>query len=603
MCGIFGYVGKDYREVSTSCGRHLRHRGPDHGGTYVDHGFCLALGHTRLSIIDLSSQAVQPMRDLARPLVIVFNGEIYNYLELRNELQEIGHAFSTQSDTEVVLKAYSAWGAACVERFRGMFAFCVYEENNRRLFLARDRFGIKPLMYSFFNGRFMFSSELKPFLDSSFFARLDRLSVHDYFQYGAVRQPRTILDGVRQLMPGHVMFVDRDLRHETRRYYDLALESARLARIERYEDAVKSVRLALETATRYHMTADVEVGAFLSGGVDSTAVAALMQRFSPRRVNTFSVGFAAQADVVDETAVAERTARDLGATHHNIIVDDAYMQSIFEGFVESLDQPSIDGINTYIVSREAAKHLKVALSGLGGDEIFAGYPHFARIVELSRQPRTTAVKLIQALQRVLPRKIVAKHEWTGLPAAQILDAMRSIHRRPRAMVRRAVSPPQGRFAHQAGLSPVQQISKAEMETYLLSTLLRDNDALSMAHSLEVRPVLLDHKLVELAFSLNDAFKIKDGRFKAVFVDAVRDIIPQEVRRREKTGFEMPFAQWMNQGLNTRCRDVCRGLAARALFTAKRLRGLQRRADRQNLKRGDWQSLIFLCWLEKNRVMY
>ena len=597
MCSIYGTLGKNYKNIEKIFSKELHHRGPDDRGVYYDEAANLALGHTRLSIIDLSNHAHQPMSSEDEKYILVFNGEIYNYQDIKKELISLGYEFCTNSDTEVVLKSYIEYGEECVSYFRGMFAFCVYDKQKEEFFLARDRFGIKPLIYTFLDDQFVFSSELKPFLKSNTIPKkLSSVALTEYFTYGSVNQPHTMLEGVYQLMPGHSMTVKFDRSHEVKRYYDYVRESKKLPKIQNYQDAVTKVREELEIATKYHMVADVEVGAFLSGGVDSTAVVAMMKHYSDKQINTFSVGFKNKTNIEDETDIASRSAKQLGCKHHNIKIDDAYVENIFDDFIGSIDQPSIDGINTYIVSRETAKEMKVALSGLGGDEIFAGYPHFKTISEYAQQKKSLVSFLGQKLNSIRPNRFTNKYQFVGEREEIAIDKQRMIHKDLNKVLK--TQPLTTHHSPHTPLSSIQKISKNEIDSYMLNTLLRDNDVLSMAHSLEVRPILLDHKLVELSFSLDDSFKVKDGMPKSVFVDSVKDIIPSEVWQRKKTGFEMPFESWMNGGLNKDFLQVVSSPKANKIFNQDYLKGLQARAKSKNLKRVDWMSFVLLTWLER-----
>jgi asparagine synthase (glutamine-hydrolysing) len=597
MCSIYGSIGKNYHNIEKLFSKELHHRGPDDSGIFIDENIKLILGHTRLSIIDLSSHAHQPMVDESDNFVLVFNGEIYNYQELKKELEALGHSFSTHSDTEVVLKSYIQWKEISLSKFRGMFAFAIYDKSKEELFLARDRFGIKPLIYTFENDQFIFSSELKPFLKSNLITKkLDIDSVSDFFKYGAVKQPKTMLKGVFHLMPGHFMWVDKDLNKKEEKYYNLTNEASKLPVIESYDKAIIAVRKELECATKYHMVADVEVGAFLSGGVDSTAVVALMKKYSKSQINTFSIGFKNKTDVVDETEIAARTAKQLHTNHHDIKIDDEYVVNIFEDFIESLDQPSIDGINTYIVSRETSKEMKVALSGLGGDEIFAGYSHFAVISKYANKKKNLITLCGKALNKIRPNRYTNYFQYIGTEEEQALNYLRKVNKDLGKTLKTHRA--NNKLSLYKNLSSIQKISKAEIDDYMLNTLLRDNDVLSMAHSLEVRPILLDHKLTELAFSLDDSFKVRSGQLKSVFVDAVKDIIPGEVWQRRKTGFEMPFASWMNGGLNDMFKRVIESEKAKRLFTEQYYSQLKKRVKNRSLNRSDWISFIFLNWLER-----
>ncbi|NCO14395.1 MAG: asparagine synthase (glutamine-hydrolyzing) [Thiomicrospira sp.] len=597
MCSIYGSIGKNYKNIEQPFPKELFHRGPDDDGIYYDDRRNLSLGHTRLSIIDLSNQAHQPMSDSNENFVLVFNGEIYNYLELKIQLQKLGHFFKTNSDTEVVLKSYIEWGEECVNNFRGMFAFCIYDKSVEALFLARDRFGIKPLIYSFLDSQFVFCSELKPLLTSSILPKkLSYESVNDYFRYGSVKQPKTMLEGIYHLLPGHSMKVNLDCSYTIRKYYDLVAKSSRYPHIDTYQNAVKAVRLELEEATKFHMIADVEIGAFLSGGVDSTAVVALMKQCCHKQINTFSLGFKDKTNVEDETDIATRSAKYLGCNHHNIKIDDDYVANVFDGFIGAIDQPTIDGINTYIVSLETAKELKVALSGLGGDEIFAGYPHFKTISSNVLNSPSLVSSFGKALNRIRPNRFTNRFEFYGIGEEEAMDIQRTINPNLDTILKNTQTTNNSEIYK--NLSSIQKISKVEIDQYMLNTLLRDNDVMSMAHSLEVRPILLDHKLVELAFSLQDNFKIRNGILKSVFIDSVKNIIPGEVYTRKKTGFEMPFVRWMNGCLNDVFKNALDSKYASHIFTKSYLTELHKRAYMKSLKRKDWTSLVFLCWIER-----
>ena len=401
-------------------------------------------------------------------------------------------------------------------------------------------------------------------------------------------------------MPGHSIKVKLDKSYEITKYYDYVQESSRLPKIESYSEAVIKVREELEIATQYHMVADVEVGAFLSGGVDSTAVVAMMKHYSDKQINTFSLGFKHKTNVEDETDIAKRSAKYLGCKHHSIKIDDDYVVSIFDDYIDSIDQPSIDGINTYIVSLETAKEMKVALSGLGGDEIFAGYPHFKTISEYSNQEKGLTSFLGQKLNKIRPNRFTNKYEFIGLEEEVSIEKQRIINK---DLTKILINNSKLKINNSKlnKLSSIQKISTNEIENYMLNTLLRDNDILSMAHSLEVRPMLLDHKLVELGFSLKDDFKVRDGFLKSVFVDSVKDIIPSEVWQRKKTGFEMPFTAWMNDGLNDKFKRVLNSDKAESIFVKDYVNALKSRVNEKKVKRNDWMSFVFLCWLERYEV--
>ena len=591
MCSIYGCIGKNFQNIESTFSKELHHRGPDDHGSYVDKETQVSLGHTRLSIIDLTTQAHQPMS--SENYTLVFNGEIYNYEEIKKELENNGIKFNSKSDTEVVLQSFIIWGEKCLKRFRGMFAFAIYNKQTKELFLARDRFGIKPLIYTFTNNQFLFTSELSPLIKSGLITtKLNKDSVNDYFTYGAVQQPKTILKNVYHLPPSHYMWVKQNLTHEIKRYYDYVAEAKKLPPIKSYTKATQQVRNMLEEVTKYHLVSDVEIGAFLSGGVDSTATVALMNKYTNKPINTFSVGFKNKTEVNDERQIAANTAKYLKTNHHEIVLDDAYIANIFDEFINSLDQPSSDGINTFIVSKETSKNIKVALSGLGGDEIFAGYPHFMKIMRASKRKRGLISKGASSLNDLYPNKYTMKFAINGLTPEKATFKIRTIQKNKNQNILKLPKT----------LSTIQKISKTEIDYYMLNTLLRDNDALSMANSLEVRPILLDHKLVELAFSLNDNFKIRKNKLKSVFVDAVKDIIPNEVWQHKKKGFDMPFTTWMNGVLNEKIYNLAKKEQNNKFKTINYMKKYLTRAKNKKLKQKDWMTFIFFAWIEKNKVI-
>ena len=546
MCGICGALGNNYEPLGFAFTELLKHRGPDDSGVHLEHSIKLSLGHTRLSIIDVGKSGQQPMSNERGDNILVFNGEIYNYKELRGQLQNLGYRFRTNSDTEVILVSYEEWGVTCIDHFRGMFAFCLFDSKRDQLFLARDRFGITPLYFSMRPGQFVFSSEIKPFLKSGLYKyELDKMALSDYFSYGAVKQPRTIIKDVQALMPGHYMTVKSDLSWEIKQYYSLPRIKNDIMGVEEYSLAKKRIRNELQKATEYHLQADVEVGSFLSGGIDSTAVTALMNKISNKPIKTFSLGFQDNTNVEDETDIAERTAHFLGTEHTTIKINDDYVKRIFNEFVSSIDQPSVDGINAFIISREAAKKVKVAISGLGGDEIFAGYPHFDYLGKNTYLNKLPFGYLGRLLYWISPKKKFFKMSLIGTTPREAILKIRKLKHKGPALLKYPLNSKPNKHKESLNLSFIQQLSKAEIEDYMLNTLLRDNNILCLANSLESRPVLLDHKLVELAFDIKDSFKIRDNTLKSIFIDSVKDIIPTEVYSRKKSGFEMPFERWLN----------------------------------------------------------
>jgi asparagine synthase (glutamine-hydrolysing) len=611
MCGIAGVFGKSSVEIAGRMSAAISHRGPDDEGTFSSDDVTLA--HRRLAIIDISSCGHQPMSYGGGRYTIIYNGEVYNFREVRHELESRGHRFQSESDTEVIVAAYAEWGAESVERLRGMFAYAIYDRDaqgaDTALFLARDRFGIKPLYFMMRDGAVYFASELKSFLEAGLSSRqLDLEAAWWYLSLGSFPQPATALSDVQMLPAAHVMRVRRDLTIETTQYWDLAesaLEWQREASSLDETTAPRRLRELLEEATRLHMIADVRVGAFLSGGIDSTAVVGLMTRESGQRIRTFSVGFEDdETSVVDEREWARLAAVRFNSEHTEVIVRGEDVAGQFDDLVRAIDQPSLDGTNTYLVARAAARDLKVALSGLGGDELFGGYAHFPRNVRADKWNR--GMLGANALLKHVPGRYLEDRNFLASSRAQRYGTLRNLAQDSEkasilntdlgARIRKTPISDLYRPLLARRFSSVQQTTYIDTSRYLGDTLLRDADAMAMASSLEVRPVLLDHRLAEFAFALPDRLKVGTPN-KKVLVDAVRDVLPPELLTREKTGFELPLQSWLSGPLRERAIEAFRSNEAREFFGSEFLtttvNGLERR-ERQSLR--VWAYLMLVEWM-------
>jgi asparagine synthase (glutamine-hydrolysing) len=584
MCGIVGLVAHTPEEVLQRMIEAVSHRGPDGQGEFYDEAKSVALGHRRLAIIDLSEAGRQPMC-YANRYWITFNGEIYNYQDLRAELIRLGYRFDTQTDTEVVLAAYAHWHERCVDPLRGMFAFAIYDSENDRIFLARDRFGIKPLYYCERQGAIVFASELKALLASGLIARrVDHQSVWDYLSLGSVPQPRTILADVRVLPPGHYAtgLLGQDLTLQ--RYWDIAATAARdfpNGRRLNFVEAAQRLRIMLEEATRFHLVADVPVGAFLSGGMDSTTVVGLMSQFTSHPIRTFSVGFEDRFESLNELSWARQAAECFGTDHSEVIVTGTDIGREYDRLVTAIDQPSLDGTNSFFVSGAACRGVKVALSGLGGDELLAGYPHMRQLAraaaEDTNRPMWSRASL--GLLAKLPRhERLNRWRFAGMSQVERYASIRNLASEQAkhdltgpAFGARPAWLPTSRIYEQLldiEFDTLAQSSYIEVNGYLANTLLRDVDAVSMAHSLEVRPVLLDHRLAEFVFSLSSAVKLAGATPKAVLAQAVKDLVPAAILNRPKQGFEMPLGAWLAGPLRERALANLCSPEANLLFSAK-----------------------------------
>ena len=596
MCGICGVIGAGSSEAAGLTVQRMMdamlHRGPDEAGSLIAPG--AAVGMRRLSIVDLSGGS-QPIWNETQTLAVVFNGEIYNFRELREELESLGHQFQTRSDTETIVHAYEEWGTASAERLRGMFTLAVVEMPQgrdgpaARVFLARDRLGIKPLYYAVAGGRLIFASEVRTLLASGCVAaRLAPAAVSAYLLFGSVCEPLTLVEGVRSLPPGYSMSVVAGAPVtgiEPVRYWDFAPLTAQAAAAEKQtSDASPSrrVRSLLEDAVARHLVADVPVGVFLSSGLDSTALAALASR-AQGGIHTFTVAFTDSA--FSEAEIARRTAKALGTEHSELTLSDAEMVARLDEAISSFDQPSMDGINTYFVSWAARQAgLKVALSGLGSDEIFGGYSSFrdtstaAQAMAAGRFiPRPARALLARMLDATSPAGGSRDARRKGLAAFQDPDAFPHAYFftrllfTPQATAAAAGAPrnstawctlPWWRWFSDAArdaqsADAFTKVSWLELRSYLVNTLLRDTDAMSMRHSLEVRVPFLDAPLVEYVLSLPESAKLDRARPKSLLADAVRELLPGEVLSQSKRTFTFPWNNWLRGELGKR---VAAGLA-------------------------------------------
>ena len=579
MCGISVIVGPTTDRIVTGLDRmvaSLRHRGPD--GHATEHVPGCALGHTRLSIIDLKCGA-QPMADFSGRYRITFNGEIYNYVELREELLIHGARFRTHSDTEVVLEAYARWGAAALEKFRGMFAFAIWDSAERVLFAARDLFGEKPLYYATsIGGDLILASEIKGVLASGQVSTaLDLSAVDAYLAFGYVPPSSSIYEAIRPLPPGHWMRW-QDGRLSVHRYWLPRLETRPIG----LDDAAEMLQSLLRQAVTRQMVADVPVGAFLSGGLDSTSVVALMQGVNSRPVKTFSVGF---GEEINELPYAKAVAQRYRTEHHAVDLGAPPVAAMLERMAEVHDEPFADpsSIPTFLISQFARQHVKVVLGGDGGDEMFGGYgwhPMLALSDEVTGSRAEWFVlralsRAIRERNRALHRRSVAvglSARWPDMwQRAAMNQVYVSSNRRQALWGTRARTVHPFDIAHADVPDPsVTGLNRAfyyDLTTYLAGDILVKVDRTSMAHGLETRAPLLDRDLAEFALSLPASLKADSrGRTKIVLRRACEQFWPDEVRARGKHGFGAPYRRWLQL-------PEVQSLAARVFREGGPLRGL------------------------------
>jgi asparagine synthase (glutamine-hydrolysing) len=575
VCGIAGILRTDgrpvlEREIRAMCGA-MVHRGPDDEGVYLGEG--VGLGMRRLSIIDLENGR-QPVSNEDGTVWVVFNGEIYNFQELRRDLERRGHRFESHSDTETIVHLYEDVGPRCVNYLRGMFAFALWDERLKRLLLARDRLGIKPLYYAHLDGGLAFASELKPVLQLPEVTRsLSWEGVSHLFSSLATAPAQSIVEGVRKLEPARIATAGAGRPLHIERYWDVEFE----ANEEATEgELVEQLRELLTESVRVHEISDVPIGAFLSGGLDSSAVVATMSRLGNGQVKTFSIGFV--EDGYDELCYARRVAGTFDTDHHELVLRPDVVQ-IVEDIAWYLDEPFGDtsAIATYIVSKLASDHVKVVLSGDGGDELFAGYDKYVveqRERAYDRVPRPVR-RLMGAVGRSMPegmrgRRFLQHMALDGprryLDASTMFRAeqMRSLFR-PDAFEQISRHDPKAAALtdlQTAGADWMSAAQYCDINNYLPLDILTKVDRMTMAHSIEARPPLLDHKLVEFAATIPPRLRLKDGTTKYLFKQAMRGILSDEIIDRPKHGFAVPLAAWFRGALAGFARDLLLSGSAR-----------------------------------------
>jgi asparagine synthase (glutamine-hydrolysing) len=620
VCGINGIIylktKSDFGEKVRKMNDALAHRGPDDQGVFSEPG--IALGHRRLSIIDLSAAGHQPMNFANDRFTIVYNGELYNFRELREELKEI--SFKTNSDTEVILAAYARWGEACLNHFNGMFAFAIYDKTSGELFVARDRMGIKPVYYSQTEEQLVFSSELRGIFASGLVKKkIDNVSLEDYLSFQTVHAPATIIENVKLLMPGHFMKI-REGEIEMKCWWKMQINSTEA--VPEIGKVKKEVRKLLRDAVERRLIADVPFGAFLSGGIDSSIVVGLMSEVATSPVNTFSITF--EDSEFSEAVYAKQIAEKYKTIHHEIkLKPEDFLHDLPEA-LDAMDHPSGDGPNTYVVSKATKKAgVTMALSGLGGDELFCGYDLFKRAVELEEKrwlnsvPRGLRVLAGNALKKKSPgvsgekkaavlglkkinfgsyypisRQVLMEEQINKISKGK-LHSSDSVYKISSSIAEK--------FPAENYL--LSRVSLAEMSTYMQNVLLRDTDQMSMAHALEVRVPFLDYTLVEYVLNLPDSIKYPSTP-KKLLVEACEDLLPYGIIHRPKMGFTFPWKNWMKNELKAFCEKRLEDLGRREQFDADGLRSLWNDFLNNDPKVSwsrIWPLVVLSHWLEKNGI--
>ena len=636
MCGICGVWKSGKGDAVEPMIRAMHHRGPDDRGMFRDDN--VALGMTRLAIIDTSSGGHQPMQTPDGQITLVYNGELYNFRTERELLEARGYSFKSSSDTEVVLRMYEHYGDDFLLRMRGMFALAVYDKRrgpgHERLLLARDHLGIKPLLFAWRGSQFVFSSELKAMLASGIVKpEIDPVGLRLLLTYGSVYQPRTLIKDVQMLLPAHRLIVE-NRQHRIERYWSLGVDRNSSLRGMSYEDHIREVRRAIDESVRLQLVSDVPLGAFLSGGVDSALLVALMARqLTDRRVKTFSVGFEDEGRSIDETDDAAAAAQHIGTDHERVVVTGRDLRDRIVDIARALDQPTVDGVNSYFVSMAARRRVTVAISGTGGDELFAGYPWFAQVAEMEPSFHTWKRPIRNMLAPAVRLSMFDSISSAGI-AQRITQLRYSTDFRTRYASKynvfgtqgaarmlstdlRAISHA-GRAAHydfdDADELPhgtiIERVTGICLRGYTANQLLRDIDAASMSQSLEVRVPFLDPIVIDTALSLPDnakLFKEQNGSaaqsesyrtsgVKRILLDIAKPLLPEGFDRKPKRGFGMPFGNWLRGPLRETMDDTLSPemVRRRGFFD---IREAARVHDDFLMGRCDWSRVWVLMMLE------
>ena len=624
MCGINGIFGLKESEAKIAVQRMnsaLSHRGPDDEGIFETEK--IVLGHRRLSIIDLSAAGHQPMTSSDGRYTIVYNGELYNYKNLKLDLSRSmrtstgssseSYIFKTQTDTEVILAAYSKWGVECLQKFNGMYAFAIWDNAKQELFIARDRLGIKPLYYYKKESELIFSSEIRSVLNSGLVPRkLNSTALKEYIQYQTVHAPGTIIEDVKMLLPGHYILTSGE-KFLIKKYWQLPQETDKSILSKNYTETCKDIYQLLYNAVERRLIADVPFGAFLSGGIDSSAIVGLMSKIQAGKVKTFSVVFDEQE--FSEAKYSRLIAKKFNTDHHEIKLSISDFLKELPGALSAMDHPSGDGPNTYVVSKETKKAgITMALSGLGGDEIFAGYDIFKRSVALRQKQY---IENVPVILRKLIGETIKKYK-PGVQSEKIAELLRlknwnleSTYKLSRKVLpekqadKLLANPSNVNFTLEISerFPLLSRVSQAEITTYMQNVLLRDTDGMSMAHALEIRVPFLDYTLVEYMMSVPDKYKNQAVK-KKLLVDSLGDMLPPEIVNRPKMGFTFPWKHWMKNELRSFCEERIKSLAKRKHFNEDEVvllwEGFLNDDPRITWSR-IWHLVVLENWMQQNNI--
>ena len=623
MCGIAGFLTTKFEQLTTdnliSMGNSIAHRGPDAHGEYLDS--VVGLCHRRLSILDLSEAGNQPMFSSDSNIVIVFNGEIYNFLELRKELEAEGVTFASSTDTEVIIKLYEKYGEECLASLNGMFAFALWDKSRKKLFIARDRLGKKPLYYYMDDGRFAFGSEIKAILtlpDIKKEIRLD--SVHDFFAYQYIPDPKSIFKHIHKLPPAHFMIIE-DGNIEIKKYWELSFANTNS---DSEEINVAKLQSIIKETTKRRMISDVPLGAFLSGGVDSSGVVATMSMLSDKPIKTCTIAF--DNEKYNEAKFAELVAKQYKTEHHELLVHQNVADAL-ENIVSYFDEPFADPslVPTFFVSEHARKKVTVAIAGDGGDEVFAGYekystdfvehqlrsefPNWMRaslfpiaaracgLINFSIFKRAksllTSLSVSPEMGFYITNSFITDGDWQKLAKKEVKDELQAYH--PSSFTL-------DKYREADGPDHLSKILYTDMKTYLTGGILVKVDRMSMANSLEVRAPILDKDVIEFAATLPSSLKFRDKEKKYILKEAFKPMLNDDILYRKKMGFSVPLAQWFRVEIKDIAQryliDDVKGLSS--IFNMEQVQRLWAEHQKASKDHSDllWSMLMYEMWWQR-----
>ena len=565
MCGICGFIDFNNnlnKQNLIAMTNTLSHRGPDNSDYFFDSSdsFSIGFGHRRLSIIDVSDKASQPM--FFENNVIVYNGEIYNYKEIKKELEDCGYFFKSSSDTEVVLKSFHKWGKSCVNRFKGMFAFCIFNINNNKIYLFRDRFGVKPLYYYWNNGLFLFSSELKAFQKIPCFKKkLNINSIEMFLRFGYIMQPHTIFENTFKLKGGHCLKFNLLNKNLSKlQYWDIYTLLHKNKIYNNYNETLELLQKQIVSSFKYRTISDVPIGIFLSGGIDSSLVAAILSANSSQKIKTFTIGFS--ENNFDESKYAKKIANYIDSEHNEFLCSQKEALSLINKIPDYYDEPFGDSsaIPTMLLSKLTSEHVKVALSGDGGDELFFGYNKYFRILETQKYLKKIPAFLNKSLvfnENIL-KNTELRRKYFNIKsnikyknnATKLLEyrSSRFTDKELEEILNFKINRLYSDFDKKYSLDFNKNLQITDINTYMIDDILVKTDRASMAYSLEVREPFLDPEIAEFGLNMPNEFKFDNYNGKLILKDILKKYIPEELFNRPKMGFGIPLAKWLRDEL-------------------------------------------------------